>query len=131
MLALNRREAGNHGEEDGQEFAAPAPVAVAEEEHGDETDQPVETGGYSQSRGIVGRRVDQLEPGEGKEQHEGRPETEPWRQARGPGFILTKAEDQSSDAPRPIPWVEPGPKITEHPLQQREAGPQQRPDHQW
>ena len=65
---------------------------MAEDEHQDEAQQPIEASSEGQPRRIVGRRVDQLEPGEGEEQDDGRPAAEPCGQALMLRFGIAPAE---------------------------------------
>ena len=72
----------HHAEEDRQEFAPPAPGVVAECQHRGEAQQPIDADRRGEPGRIVGRRIDQLEPGEAGEQDNGRPHAEPARQSQ-------------------------------------------------
>ena len=66
----------DHGEENGQEFTAPAPVAVAEDQRRRKIDREIDASDGGQPGRIVRRRIDQLEPGEAGKLNESRPTAE-------------------------------------------------------
>ena len=88
-------EPGDHAEKHRQELAPAGPFPVAEQQHHGEAEQPVAADRPGQPPGIVGRRIDQLEPGEGDEQRERRP--------AGPTMPAAAAADRRPLC-RAAPW---------------------------
>ena len=64
-----------HAEEDGQELASSVPFVVPEDQHRGKGEQPIGGDRESEALRVVGRKVDQFEPGEGGKQNQRRPVT--------------------------------------------------------